>query len=59
MSVEYLSPQAALTLIEQGATLIDIRDADEYVREHIPMARPSRSALSKKGKRYPLPTVAS
>lgn len=39
MTVEEISPQAALALIEQGATLVDIRDADEYAREHIPAAR--------------------
>ena len=39
MTVEEISPQAALALIEQGATLVDIRDADEYAREHIRAAR--------------------
>ena len=39
MTVEHISPAAALALIEQGASLIDIRDADEYAREHIPAAR--------------------
>ena len=39
MTVEEISPQAALALIEQGATLVDIRDADEYARAHIPAAR--------------------
>ena len=53
MTVEYLSPQAALTLIEQGATLIDIRDADEYVREHIPMARPFPLSAIEKGQTLP------
>lgn len=39
MTVEHISPAAALALIEQGASLIDIRDADEYAREHIPAAQ--------------------
>ena len=39
MTVEHISPAAALALIEQGASLSDIRDADEYAREHIPAAR--------------------
>ncbi|VDZ86792.1 rhodanese family protein [Kluyvera intermedia] len=39
MTAENVSPKAALALVEQGATLIDIRDADEYAREHIPAAR--------------------
>ncbi|WP_172729014.1 rhodanese family protein [Kluyvera cryocrescens] len=39
MTVEHISPTAAQALIEQGASLIDIRDADEYAREHIPAAQ--------------------
>lgn len=39
MNAENISPQQALALIEQGATLVDIRDADEYAREHIAAAR--------------------
>ncbi|BBV64678.1 TPA: rhodanese family protein [Kluyvera ascorbata] len=39
MTVEEITPQAALALIEQGAMLVDIRDPDEYAREHIPAAR--------------------
>jgi rhodanese-related sulfurtransferase len=31
-----ISPQQANALIAEGAKLIDIRDADEYAREHIP-----------------------
>jgi len=39
MTAENISPTTALALIEQGARLIDIRDADEYAREHIPAAQ--------------------
>ena len=51
MTVEYLSPQAALTLLEQGAILIDIRDTDEYAREHIPVARSFPLSSIEKGQR--------
>lgn len=39
MTLENISPARALALIEHGATLVDIRDADEYAREHIAAAR--------------------
>ena len=39
MSLPLISPQQANALITEGATLIDIRDTDEYAREHIPLAR--------------------
>ncbi len=39
MSLPLISPQQANALIAEGARLIDIRDADEYAREHIPAAR--------------------
>ncbi|MGG5836410.1 rhodanese family protein [Huaxiibacter chinensis] len=38
MSLPLISPQHASTRITDGAKLIDIRDADEYAREHIPGA---------------------
>ncbi len=38
MSLQSISPAAAKKLIAQGATLIDIRGADEYARENIPGA---------------------
>ncbi|PXW37072.1 rhodanese-related sulfurtransferase [Klebsiella oxytoca] len=38
MTIATLSPTEAQTLIAQGARLVDIRDADEYAREHIPEA---------------------
>jgi rhodanese-related sulfurtransferase len=36
MSLPAISPQDAKLLLEKGALLIDIRDADEHGREHIP-----------------------
>jgi len=36
MSLPTIDPTDAKRLIEQGATLIDIRAADERAREHIP-----------------------
>ncbi|HBC9558092.1 TPA: hypothetical protein KFM62_005431, partial [Escherichia coli] len=38
MTIGTISPRKAQTLIAQGAKLIDIRDADEYLHEHIPEA---------------------
>ncbi|WP_434661962.1 rhodanese family protein [Klebsiella sp. MISC125] len=38
MTIATLSPTEAQMLIAQGARLVDIRDADEYAREHIPEA---------------------
>ena len=38
MTIATLSPAEARDLIGRGARLIDIRDADEYAREHIPGA---------------------
>lgn len=38
MTISAISPAEALKLIEAGATLVDIRDADEHVRECIPGA---------------------
>ncbi|MBM3073296.1 DUF2892 domain-containing protein [Enterobacter sp. RHBSTW-00994] len=38
MSLPVISPQQAKVLISEGAALIDIRDTDEYAREHIPAA---------------------
>ena len=39
MSLPLLSPREANARIADGAKLIDIRDADEYAREHIPAAQ--------------------
>lgn len=38
MALITISPHDAQELIAHGAKLIDIRDADEYLREHIPAA---------------------
>ena len=35
MSLQSINAQKAKELIKEGATLIDIREADEYAREHI------------------------
>lgn len=51
MTLKPLSPQAAHTLLTQGATLIDIRTSDEHAREriagarHAPMERLARTGL--------------
>jgi rhodanese-related sulfurtransferase len=37
--LQTISPQRAGELMRAGATLVDIREADEYAREHIPGAR--------------------
>ncbi len=34
-----VSPQRAVQMMREGAVLIDIREADEYAREHIPGVR--------------------
>ena len=47
MALTTISPHDAQELIARGAKLIDIRDADEYLREHIPP--PQKSFYSKMG----------
>ncbi len=54
MSLPTISPHKAKELIAQGAVLIDVREADEYAREHIPGAQ--HHALS--GLNGPLGTKA-
>ena len=39
MSLRSLSPEGAKRLIDDGATLIDVREPDEFARERIPGAR--------------------
>jgi rhodanese-related sulfurtransferase len=39
MSLRSISPEAAKRLIDDGAMLIDIREADEFARERVPGAR--------------------
>lgn len=38
-ALKAISPADAAALVRKGAVLIDIREADEYAREHIPGAR--------------------
>ena len=40
MSLQAISPARAQELVAKGAVLVDIRDPDEYRREHIAGARP-------------------
>ncbi len=37
--LQAISPERAAELVRRGAVLIDIREADEHAREHIPGAR--------------------
>lgn len=39
MSLQTIDATAAKRLIDHGATLVDIREADEHAREHVPGAR--------------------
>ena len=39
MSLAKISPQQARKMISEGAILVDIREADEYAREHVAGAR--------------------
>jgi rhodanese-related sulfurtransferase len=39
MSLQTIDATAAKRLIDQGATLVDVREADEHAREHVPGAR--------------------
>ena len=39
MTLPTITPEQAKQLIAQGATVIDVRDPNEHVREHIPGAR--------------------
>jgi rhodanese-related sulfurtransferase len=45
MTLQSISPQDAKRLMDDGAVLVDIREADEHAREYIPGAR--HVALSK------------
>jgi rhodanese-related sulfurtransferase len=38
MSIQKISLEQARALLDRGATVVDIRDKDEYAREHIPRA---------------------
>jgi rhodanese-related sulfurtransferase len=39
MSLKTISPAEARRLLGEGAVLVDVRDANEHAREHIPGAR--------------------
>jgi rhodanese-related sulfurtransferase len=39
MSLQTISPERARQLLDAGAVLVDIREADEHAREHIAAAR--------------------
>jgi rhodanese-related sulfurtransferase len=39
MTVTTISPPEAFAMLSQGASLVDIRESDEWRREHIPLAR--------------------
>lgn len=47
MTLKTISPAEAKTLAAQGAVIVDIREPDEFAREHIPGAR--NEPLSKIG----------
>ncbi len=49
--VETITPERAKKMMEDGAVLIDIREANEYARENIPGAR--HHALSQIDARHP------
>ncbi len=49
--VETITPERAAKMIDDGAVLIDIREANEYARENIPGAR--HHALSQLDSRHP------
>ena len=38
-NLQTISPQRAAELVRSGAVLVDVREADEHAREHIPGAR--------------------
>jgi len=39
MSIQRITPEQARALLDDGATMVDIRNRDEYARERIPQAR--------------------
>jgi rhodanese-related sulfurtransferase len=51
-TLKAISPTSAAELVRKGAVLIDIREADEHAREHIPGAR--HHALSRIDKNAPV-----
>jgi rhodanese-related sulfurtransferase len=53
-SLESVAPERAAELVQQGAILVDIREADEHARERISGAR--HHALSRIGAQSPAPS---
>jgi rhodanese-related sulfurtransferase len=51
VTIKHVPPAEAFAMLSHGATLIDIREADEWRREHIPLA--SHHALSGIDRRPP------
>lgn len=51
MTLQSLSPAEAMTFKDRGAVIVDIREPDEFAREHIPGAR--NAPLSKIGSTPP------
>jgi rhodanese-related sulfurtransferase len=49
--LQSITPERAAELVRKGAVLVDIREADEHAREHIPGAR--HHAMSRIGKESP------
>lgn len=39
MTLKTITPEEAKALAQSGAAIVDVRDADEFAREHIPGAR--------------------
>jgi len=51
-NLQTISPERAAALVRKGAVLVDIREADEHAREHIPGAR--HHALSRIDRETPV-----
>ena len=51
MTLPTITPEQAKRLIEEGAILVDIREADEHARERIPGARHHAALEARRGRR--------
>lgn len=51
MTIQHIPPADAFAMLSHGAILVDIREADEWRREHIPLA--SHHALSTIERHHP------
>ncbi len=38
MTIKHIAPAEAFAMLSRGATLVDIRETDEWRREHVPLA---------------------